>query len=182
MALLSSSHPSSLGRAVEKDALCYSLEKAMLSFESARQTRLPSSFASLRRSGQDGVRRGIIRDAATPGLRALQGGARPPRRLVDFVRAIPKISRAYFRSPFRRALYGAISVLGGFFVAHAVSLSFGALGLNDVVAAAFSLLCTEYITKYYHTRPQMTFTVALTNNFKIGFTLSLFIDAFKIAS
>ncbi|GLT74369.1 hypothetical protein SLA2020_461720 [Shorea laevis] len=114
-------------------------------------------------------------------VRAVQenGG---PRRLVDIIRLVPDISRNYFRSPSRRALFGGISLLGGFYVAQTISLSFGALGVNDVIAAVLCVLLTEYVTRFYYSRPKVTFPVALLNNFKMGFTYGLFIDAFKLAS
>lgn len=105
-----------------------------------------------------------------------------PRRLVDIIRLVPEISRNYFRSPSRRALFGGISLLGGFYVAQTISLSFGALGVNDVIAAVVCVLLTEYVTRFYYSRPKVTFPVALLNNFKMGFTYGLFIDAFKLAS
>ncbi|XP_027336035.1 uncharacterized protein ycf20 [Abrus precatorius] len=118
-----------------------------------------------------------------PGLRirAVQenGG---PRRLVDIIRLVPELSRNYFKSPSRRTLFGGISLLGGFYVAQTISLSFGALGVNDVIAAVLCVLLTEYVTKFYYSRPKVTFPVALLNNFKMGFTYGLFIDAFKLAS
>ncbi|KAH7557568.1 hypothetical protein JRO89_XS11G0181700 [Xanthoceras sorbifolium] len=105
-----------------------------------------------------------------------------PRRLVDIIRIIPELSRNYFRSPSRRALFGGISLLGGFYVAQTISLSFGALGVNDVIAAVLCVLLTEYVTRFYYSRPKVTFPLALLNNFKMGFTYGLFIDAFKLAS
>ncbi|KAJ8771470.1 hypothetical protein K2173_026647 [Erythroxylum novogranatense] len=104
------------------------------------------------------------------------------RRLVDIIRTVPEQSRRYFQSPSRRALFGGISLLGGFYVAQTISLSFGALGVNDVIAAVVCVLLTEYVTKFYYSRPKVTFPVALLNNFKMGFTYGLFIDAFKLAS
>ncbi|GER25282.1 hypothetical protein STAS_00853 [Striga asiatica] len=104
------------------------------------------------------------------------------RRLVDIIRIIPEASRNYFRSPSRRALFGGISLLGGFYVAQTISLSFGALGVNDVIAAVLCVLITEYVTRFYYSRPKVTFPLALLNNFKMGFTYGLFIDAFKLAS
>ncbi|KAM6540732.1 hypothetical protein CsatB_005179 [Cannabis sativa] len=114
-------------------------------------------------------------------VRAVQenGG---PRRLVDIIRIVPELSRNYFRSPSRRTLFGGISLLGGFYVAQTISLSFGALGVNDVIAAVLCVLLTEYATKFYYSRPKITFPLALLNNFKMGFTYGLFIDAFKLAS
>lgn len=105
-----------------------------------------------------------------------------PQRLVDIIRVLPELSRNYFRSPSRRALFGGISLLGGFYVAQTISLSFGALGVNDVIAAVLCVLLTEYVTKFYYSRPKVTFPIALLNNFKMGFTYGLFIDAFKLAS
>ncbi|KAJ4849451.1 hypothetical protein Tsubulata_013949 [Turnera subulata] len=105
-----------------------------------------------------------------------------PRRLVDIIRTVPELSRNYFRSPSRRALFGGISLLGGFYVAQTISLSFGALGVNDVIAAVVCVLLTEYVTRFYYSRPKVTFPLALLNNFKMGFTYGLFIDAFKLAS
>ncbi|KAJ7546951.1 hypothetical protein O6H91_08G062100 [Diphasiastrum complanatum] len=104
------------------------------------------------------------------------------RRASDVIRLLPQVAKNYFKSPFRRALFGGISLLGGFYVAQTISLSFGALGVNDVIAAALCVLITEYITRFYHTRVKATFPLALLNNFKMGFTYGLFIDAFKLAS
>ncbi|KAM4069135.1 hypothetical protein ACJW30_12G067000 [Castanea mollissima] len=92
----------------------------------------------------------------SPGLPRIQavqenGG---PRRLVDIIRVVPELSRNYFRSPSRRALFGGISLLGGFYVAQTISLSFGALGVNDVIAAVVCVLLTEYATKFYYSRPK----------------------------
>ncbi|KXG26604.1 uncharacterized protein LOC110436244 [Sorghum bicolor] len=114
-------------------------------------------------------------------IRAVQGND-GRRRLVDIIRIIPELSRDYFRSRSRRALFGGISLLGGFYVAQTISLSFGALGVNDVLAAVVCVLLTEYVTKFYYSQPKVTFPIALLNNFKMGFTYGLFIDAFKLAS
>lgn len=127
---------------------------------------------------------GICTLRSSPGLlrvRAVQenGG---PQRLVEIIRQVPELSRNYFQSPSRRALFGGISLLGGFYVAQTISLSFGALGVNDVIAAVVCVLLTEYTTKFYYSRPKVTFPLALLNNFKMGFTYGLFIDAFKLAS
>lgn len=200
MARLSASHPFTRGKVLVKGIHFHFVTNG-ISVKPSRKNGLHNFIASLGVPGQAGIwtgdrqthvedlykfrtKRRLHGDSTAPGLspRALQGGPRAPRRLVDFVKAIPKISRVYFKSPFRRALYGGISLLGGFYVAQTISLSFGALGVNDVIAAVLCVLFAEYITKYYHTRPQMTFTVALINNFKMGFTYGLFIDAFKLAS
>ncbi|KAL3631862.1 hypothetical protein CASFOL_024846 [Castilleja foliolosa] len=79
------------------------------------------------------------------------------RRLVDIIRIIPEASRNYFKRPSRRALFGGISLLGGFYVAQTISLSFGALGVNDVIAAVLCVLITEYVTRFYYSRPKLNF-------------------------
>ncbi|XVF12407.1 hypothetical protein REPUB_Repub08aG0115500 [Reevesia pubescens] len=143
---------------------------SLLKFVSSPQTRLSRKKSFISRSSP-----GFLN------IRAVQenGG---PQRLVDIIRLVPEISRNYFRSPSRRALFGGISLLGGFYVAQTISLSFGALGVNDVIAAVLCVLLTEYVTRFYYSRPKVTFPLALLNNFKMGFTYGLFIDAFKLAS
>ncbi|KAK3142234.1 hypothetical protein QOZ80_4BG0343970 [Eleusine coracana subsp. coracana] len=114
-------------------------------------------------------------------IRAVQGND-GRRRLVDIIRIIPELSKDYFKSRPRRTLFGGIALLGGFYVAQTISLSFGALGVNDVIAAVVCVLLSEYVTKFYYSRTKVTFPIALLNNFKMGFTYGLFIDAFKLAS
>ncbi|KAH9624239.1 hypothetical protein KSS87_004982 [Heliosperma pusillum] len=130
--------------------------------------------------------RSFVRRASSSSLRvrpiqAVQD-SQGPRRLVDIIRTVPDISRNYFKSPSRRALFGGIALLGGFYVAQTISLSFGALGVNDVIAAVLCVILTEFTTKFYYSRSKVTFPIALLNNFKMGFTYGLFIDAFKLAS
>ncbi|KAK1301241.1 GABA transporter 1 [Acorus calamus] len=135
----------------------------------------PASLGRRYRAGTSRFSIGYLR------IRAVQEND-GPRRLIDIVRFVPQLSRNYFRSPSRRALFGGISLLGGFYVAQTISLSFGALGVNDVIAAVVCVLLTEYATRFYYSRPKVTFPIALLNNFKMGFTYGLFIDAFKLAS
>ncbi|KAG8652852.1 hypothetical protein MANES_06G142700v8 [Manihot esculenta] len=87
-----------------------------------------------------------------------------PRRLVDIIRIVPEISRNYFRSPSRRALFGGISLLGGFYVAQTISLSFGALGVNDVIAAVICVLLTEYVTRFYYSRPKFAYETLIRHS------------------
>lgn len=103
-------------------------------------------------------------------------------RFSDLVSSVPARIDLYFTSSPRRALFGGIALLGGFYVAQTISLSFGALGVNDVVAAALSVLGTEYITRFYHTSKKPSFWLSLLNVFKMGYMYGLFIDAFKLAS
>lgn len=91
--------------------------------------------------------------------------------------------RRYFnRNPWRRALFGGLALFLGFYVAQTISLTLGALSLNDVVAAALCVIFTESVTRYYHTLEKPVLAQALLNVFKMGFMYGLFIDAFKLAS
>eukprot|EP00899_Mesostigma_viride_P022662 jgi/Mesvir1/3580/Mv12043-RA.1 len=103
-------------------------------------------------------------------------------RLVSFVDSTPRRTRRYFKSPWKRALWGAISLLSGFYIANVVSLSFGSISANDVLAAAVVLVMVELTTAYYYSQEKPTFALALANAFKIGFTYGLFVDAFKLGS
>nr|DAD48039.1 TPA_asm: hypothetical protein HUJ06_017976 [Nelumbo nucifera] len=96
-----------------------------------------------------------------PSIQAVQENE-GPRRLVDIIRFVPELSRNYFRSPSRRALFGGISLLSGFYVAQTISLSFGALGVNDVIASVLCVLLTEYVTRFYYSRPKGLRTGPLT--------------------
>ncbi|KAL0451947.1 UNVERIFIED_CONTAM: Ycf20-like protein [Sesamum latifolium] len=115
-------------------------------------------------------------------IRAAQDNIGRPRRLIDIIRIIPETSKDYFKKPLRRVLFGGISLLGGFYIAQTVSLSFGALGVNDVISAVLCVLMTEYATRFYYSRRKVSFPAALLNIFKLGFTYGLFLDAFKLAS
>ncbi|GJP62335.1 hypothetical protein CLOP_g19415 [Closterium sp. NIES-67] len=79
-------------------------------------------------------------------------------------------------------MFGGIALFGGFYVAQTISLSFGALSVNDVAAAALCLVFTEVVTRSYYSTLRPSFPLALLNVFKMGFTYGLFIDAFKLAS
>lgn len=160
---------------VEEPAMTYGLiviSPCLHNFSSILGTKIPSRKSR------------VFRSSSSPGfisIRAVQDNE-GPRRLIDVIRFIPDLSRNYFKSPSRRTLFGGISLLGGFYVAQTISLSFGALGVNDVIAAVLCVLLTEYVTRFYYSRPKVTFPLALLNNFKMGFTYGLFIDAFKLAS
>ncbi|KAK3220788.1 hypothetical protein Dsin_014758 [Dipteronia sinensis] len=71
-----------------------------------------------------------------------------PQRQVDIIIIVTELSRNYFRSPYMRRLFRGISLLGGFYVAQTISLSFGALGVNDVIVAVLCVLLTEYVTRF----------------------------------
>lgn len=62
----------------------------------------------------------------------------------------------------------------------AVSLSFGALAINDVVAAALTVAFCEVVSAQYYTAPRITLKLQFANCFKIGIISALMADAFKL--
>lgn len=64
--------------------------------------------------------------------------------------------------------------------AHAVSLSFGALAINDVVAAALTVAFCEVVSSLYYAAPKQTLKLLFLQCFKIGIICALIADAFKL--
>ena len=81
----------------------------------------------------------------------------------------------------RRALWTAIAFATGFYAGNTVSLSFGALAVNDVVAAAVTVAGYEVASSVYHRAPRKTLRLVFMNAFKMGVVVSLISDAFKLA-
>jgi hypothetical protein len=78
-------------------------------------------------------------------------------------------------------MWCGISACAGFYLANTVSLSFGALAVNDVVAAALSVAFVEWAqSKFYGAWPNPPYSLWLLQCFKIGFTWALICDAFKL--
>lgn len=61
-----------------------------------------------------------------------------------------------------------------------VSLSFGALAINDIVAAALTAAFTESISAIYYSAPRPTLLLVFFNAFKMGVIAALTADAFKL--
>lgn len=73
-----------------------------------------------------------------------------------------------------------ISFAAGFYAANTVSLSFGALAINDVVAAAVSVAFCEIVSYFYYSAPKATLKLIFLNAFKMGVTGAFIADAFKL--
>ena len=87
----------------------------------------------------------------------------------------------YFANrPFRKAVWAAIAFFTGFYAANTVSLSFGALAINDVVAAAVSVAFCEVVSYTYYSAPQVTLKLVFLNAFKMGVTAAFIADAWKL--
>lgn len=62
----------------------------------------------------------------------------------------------------------------------AVSLSFGALAINDVVAAALTVAFCEVVSSLYYGAPRASLKLLFLQSFKIGIICALIADAFKL--
>lgn len=80
----------------------------------------------------------------------------------------------------RRWLWTFIAFATGFYAANTVSLSFGALSINDVVAAAVTVLIVELSSYLYHSASKKTLRLVFLNAFKWGICFALITDAFKL--
>lgn len=67
-------------------------------------------------------------------------------------------------------------------MANVMTLSFGALGINDVVAGALSVAFYEIVTRIYYSTLQQNKWLEFVNWFKVGYCYSLIADAFKLGS
>eukprot|EP00898_Chlorokybus_atmophyticus_P004965 jgi/Chlat1/546/Chrsp103S01118 len=101
-------------------------------------------------------------------------------RLAALLVSAPNSIEQYFADPRRMVMFGGIAIFGGFYVANTISLSFGAISVNDVVAAAFCTAAVETTTSWFYKQDRRSRVSTLINLFKIGFTIGLITDAFKI--
>jgi Protein of unknown function (DUF565) len=105
----------------------------------------------------------------------------------------------YFeRKPLRRLMWCGISAFSGYYLANTVSLTFGALAVNDIMAAALSVAFVEYASRSFYNAwprpyappltapatpspaPLRQFSLWLLHTFKLGFQYALICDAFKL--
>ena len=111
--------------------------------------------------------------------------AGPPRRgtrLGTRLTTIPRRIDYYFAGSLaRRWLWTVIAFATGFYAANTVSLSFGALSINDVVAAAVTVLIVELFSYLYYSASKKTLRLVFLNAFKWGICYALITDAFKLA-
>lgn len=102
-------------------------------------------------------------------------------RLGTRLTTIPRRVDYYFAGSWtRQLLWTTIAFATGFYVANTVSLSFGALSINDVVAAAVTVLFVEICSYLYHTAQKKTLRLLFLNAFKWGVCAALITDAFKL--
>ena len=81
----------------------------------------------------------------------------------------------------RKVMWGVTAFAAGYYSANTVSLSFGALAINDVIAAAVTVGFCEVISKAYWSAENPSLALTFANFFKLGVIAALIADAFKLA-
>ena len=134
--------------------------------------------------------RGRIAGPSLPAARGRRGAvvARAvtgPRetRLGSILTSLPQRVDLYFKvRRGRKLLWKAIFAFTGFYTANVLSLTFGVLGINDVVAGAFCVAFSEIVTRAYYKKLQPGKYWDFLNWFKLGLMYALTADAFKLGS
>ena len=113
-----------------------------------------------------------------------QANATPPqKRLIPFVLSIPKRVELYFdRYPARRILWCGLSAGGGFYAGNTITLSFGALAVNDVLAAVITMVFYEVVSNAFYSSDRPSLRLWFANYFKLGVVAALMADAIKLGS
>lgn len=84
-------------------------------------------------------------------------------------------------NPWRKVLWSATAFSAGYYAANTVSLSFGALAINDVIAAATTVGFCEVVSRAYWSASSPGLALSFLNFFKLGVIAALIADAFKLA-
>lgn len=104
-------------------------------------------------------------------------------RLGSILTSLPQRIDLYFRvRKGRKLLWKAICAFTGFYTANVLSLTFGVLGINDIVAGAFCVAFSEIITRSYYKKVKPGKYWDFLNWFKLGLMYALTADAFKLGS
>ncbi|MBE9206966.1 DUF565 domain-containing protein [Nostoc sp. LEGE 06077] len=106
-------------------------------------------------------------------------------RINNLLDAIAKSLGQLFRNPWRRLSLLIISFLFGFFLGTAISTIAGQKAELDIVVAAFLVLLTELTSRIFYSRnlfAKRALWLECLNILKVGFTYSLFVEAFKLGS
>ena len=104
-------------------------------------------------------------------------------RFTRILTSIPRRLDLYFKDNLlRKALWCMISTFAGFYSGNMVTLSVGALAINDVVAAVVTVGFCEVTSKFFYEQfPDASLNLIFANFFKIGVTCALVADAFKLS-
>lgn len=106
-------------------------------------------------------------------------------RINNLLDAIASSLGRWFLNPWRRISLLIISFLFGFFLGTAISTIAGQKAELDIVVAAFLVLLTELTSRIFYSRnffAKRPLWLESLNILKLGFTYSLFVEAFKLGS
>ncbi len=102
-----------------------------------------------------------------------------------------RLSR-WAQNPWRRTSLAIISLLFGFFLASALSTTFGARSEWDILVAGVTVFLMELISRFFYKRrlrvnangevAPPSILLALVNDTKIGMIYGLTLEAFKLGS
>ncbi len=103
-------------------------------------------------------------------------------RLAVNLTSVPYRLDMYFQnSLWRKTIWSMTAFSSGYYAANTVSLSFGALAINDVIAAATTVGFCEVVSRAYWSSPSPGLALVFLNYFKLGVIAALIADAFKLA-
>ena len=118
------------------------------------------------------ARRRLVRTFANRGTRVTQNLTNFPQRLNNY----------FEQGLIKKFLWCGISVGGGYYSGNMVSLAFGALAINDLVAAVMTVALCEVISRiFYGQWPSPPLWALFANCFKCGIEFAFIADAFKLA-
>jgi hypothetical protein len=106
-------------------------------------------------------------------------------RINNLLDAIATRLSQWFLNPWRRLSLLIISFLFGFFLGNAASTTAGQRAELDIVVAGFLVVLTEVTSRIFYSQSffaKRSLFVDSLNLLKIGFTYSLFLEAFKLGS
>lgn len=114
---------------------------------------------------------------------AVLARAEQPTRVTKTLTEIPRQLDIYFKDNFlRRFLWTSISLFSGYYSGNMVSLAFGSLAVNDVVAAVTTAAFCEVVSRaFYRSWPRPPLYLVFANFFKMGVTFAFMADAYKLA-
>eukprot|EP00803_Ostreobium_quekettii_P006562 evm.model.scf_488EXC.4 EVM.evm.TU.scf_488EXC.4 scf_488EXC:22155-22922(+) len=116
----------------------------------------------------------------------ISAAATPPERRTRLGRTFLNVPRSldrYFEGNlYRQVGWCFVAAGAGYYSANTVTLTFGTLAINDVVAAVVTLAFVEIVSYFYWTAPKITLKLNLINSFKNGVIAALIADALKLGA
>lgn len=101
--------------------------------------------------------------------------------LLRAITSVPSNIDRYFKSSFaNRVLWLFLSVATGFYVGNTITLSFGSLAINDIIAALVAAVLSDFCTRLFWNAKKKTYKLWFINAFKYGIVLAAAGDSAKL--